>query len=213
MVGAIIFLTVIIILVVKYVKQQKREIREDQIAAELEDSKAMEDAMKMLTDFSHLSVYGICLLYVATGEAECHINTELLLIDDGSFSKLQFLLDHFKRYQADIIGKSVAGQITREEMSSKVQSEENTVNQLLAAELLNKQQPMSYPFMHLREFLKPVEDDNMEIKYPIVLESEMRDYRPIFLRVLREKITIVFSNCTVHSSNATSLTLYFSSVT
>lgn len=211
--GVLLFLAVLAVPVsvcVKYVKQQKRKF-EDQIVAELEDSKAMKEVMDILTDVSHITESAMCSLQIDPGQYSCAINVTVRVFDIDYLCSLT--IRNFRHFQEESISEASAGKISMQQLSEDLTELVRGTNQVLASNLLGQHQPVSYPFQILRELLMSTENGDVEITYPIVLEAELRKYRQLFLRYVEEKCPEIFLNCKIFSSSATYLTLYFTPVT
>lgn len=175
---------------------------------ELTNTPAMNDAMNILTDLSHLSARCVCTLQIDPSQYSTAIDAFIRIVDiEASCGSA---IDEFESFKKEKIAQSVAGKIEVAQMSEAVKTVEEDVNRTLAETLLNQNSPHSYPFSNLREFLKSAGNGDMEIKYPVaVLDANRQNQRQAFLKILQEKSTERFSNCKVLSSNATSVTMEF----
>lgn len=182
--------------------------KKSQPQSELLNTHAMQNAINLLTDASHLSMHCVCMLRVDPGQYSSAVDAVLEISDAESVCGP--ILREFESFKAEKIAQSVAGKIGMPQMSEEVQTYEKDVNRALAARLLGQNAPKSYPFSNLIEFLKPMGNGNMGIKYPAaVLDVTMRNQRQAFLKILKQKSTETFSNFRVVSSDAESVVAEF----
>lgn len=160
----------------------------------------MGQALDLLKDISHIMSGAQCVISINSDTYSTAIDIEAEIFD--SFACCSAVISDFENFKKNKIAQSMAGKIDVSQMSYEVKEREKAANEALITSIFGEYRPSAYPFLKLREFLKPSGNGNMKICYLlVVLEANQQNQRSKFLKLLQEKCLQTFINCKVITSD------------
>jgi len=194
----------------KCVKKKMENELVAQVAEELAYSEAMENALKMLTDISHLTTESIFRLdsdpqgYYSGVMSQINVSLSIFHIKSSCGSIL-----HKIERLSEVVQPTPGLDIMKE-----IRAREDQITdayEIMKDLLLGGNAPVSDLFIpHLRGGIKfRGNSDTGTMESTIFLKASSQDERQIFLQLLQEKCVEAFLNCKIVSSSATSLTIEF----